>query len=304
MNRRSFILTILCISMYLLGILQIGCTAPESKVVPIESNAPDPTFLPGSKILTISYIDVGQGDSILIQTPNGKTMLIDAGDVIAADTVATFLKDRGVQTVDVLVLTHPKQSHVGGMPNIIDRFQVGSFYMPECDMTNAMQSMKDLSAAVKSKGLKVITATAGLSIPLDDSLKVSMIAPIGNHYETTNDYSAVIKITYNQTTFLFPGDATEVSETEMLKAGADLKADVLKVGHHADAASSSAAFLKAVSPKIAVISVGKEYLDSLPAQDVLDRLGAVNAAVYRTDKEGTIVVTSDGRAIHVRCMGL
>ncbi len=304
MKKRSFVSAMLNAMFFFHCILFIGCTATSPQSTPKDSAAPEPTFPPDAKILTVSYIDVGQGDCILIQTPNGKTMLIDAGDVIATGTVESFLTSKGIQKIDVLVLTHPKQSHVGGMPNVIERFQIGSFYMPACEMTNAMQSMKELDTAVKKKGLKTITATAGLTIPLDDALKVFMIAPIGSHYETTNDYSAVIKITYGQTSFLFPGDATEASETEMLKAGADVKADVLKVGHHGDTASSSAAFLKAVSPRIAVISVGKEYLDTLPAQDVLDRLGAANASVYRTDKQGTIVVTSDGQGIHIKCMGL
>ncbi len=310
MKKRSLVSTVLCIMLLSLCAYPLGCrsaapAATNSAQTPSPTAVPTPasSFSPDAKLLTISVIDVGQGDSILIQTPNGKTMLIDAGDTFAANSVTDFLAAKGVKKIDILVLTHPKQSHVGGMPAVIERYPIGSLYMPDCAMTNAEQSMRDFQAAVKNKNIPVITARAGVSIAPDDALTVEMLGPVGTGYETTNDYSAIIKITYLQNTFLFPGDATQTSEAELIKSGANLKADVLKIGHHGDATSSSEAFLRAVSPKIALISVGKDAYFILPQREVLDRIAAVGASIYRTDNDGSIIVTSDGQSIRVKRMG-
>jgi competence protein ComEC len=247
--------------------------------------------------LTVSYIDVGQGDSILIQSPNGKNMLIDAGESTAQTAVYNYLKGKGVKKIDVLVATHPHADHIGGMAYIINNFEIGSIYMTK--VTTTTKTYETLLTTIKSKGLSINTAKAGVTIALDSALTVIMVAPVGSSYTDLNNYSAVIKITYNKNSFLFAGDAGNDSEQEILNSGANIKADVLKVGHHGSATSTSISFLKAVSPKYAVISVGKGNSYGHPTQSALDRLNAAGAKIYRTDDGGTVAITSDGQNITV-----
>lgn len=243
--------------------------------------------------LIVSFINVGQGDSILIQSPNGKNMLIDAGGSTTQTYVHNYLKGKNIKKIDVLVATHPHSDHIGGMEYIIDNFDIGLIYMPKA--TTSTKTYEDLLTKIKSKDLLINTAKAGVTIDLDKDLIIKMIAPIGTSYEYLNDYSAVIKITYKNTSFLFVGDAQNESEQEMLISGVNLKSDVLKVGHHGSSTTTSVNFLNAVSPKFAVISVGKENSYGHPSQSTLDKLNAYGVSVYRTDESGTIVLTSDGQ---------
>ena len=267
-----------------------------------QSNAPMQTDIntsvnSNSNLLIVSFIDVGQGDSILIQTPNCKNILIDAGESFAEGVVYNYLKVKNINKIDVLIATHPHTDHIGGMAFIINNFDIGSIYMPKASTTK--QEYEDLIRAIKNKGLSIITAKAGVTIDLDSSITINMVAPISKSYDDLNDYSAVIKITYKNNSFLFAGDASNISEQEILDSGVNIKADVLKVGHHGSSTSSSAAFLNAVSPKYAIISVGKDNIDGNNKQETLDRLNSVGAKVYRTDESGTIIVTSDGKNIAI-----
>lgn len=246
--------------------------------------------------LTVHYLDVGQADSILIQTPSGKSMLIDAGNNEDSNTILSYVKKLKIKTIDVLIGTHPHEDHIGSMDDVIKTFSIGKIYMPKASTTT--KTFKDLLTSIKNKGLKVTTAAAGLNInDLDPLLKISMLAPNNSTYEDLNNYSAVIKIVYGTTSFLFTGDAEDISEKEMIDKKYNLKANVLKVGHHGSKYSTSAAFLKAVSPQYAVISVGKDNDYGHPAQATIDRLNASKIQIYRTDLLGTIIETSDGKNI-------
>lgn len=252
-----------------------------------------------TKYLTVSVIDVGQGDSILIQAPNGKTMLIDAGESTAQSAIYSYLKSKNVKTIDVLVATHPHADHIGSMSYIVNNFTVGSIYMPKA--TTTTKTYENLLLDIKNKGLSIHTAKAGTNISLDSSLQISIVAPVGSDYSNLNDYSAVIKIVYNNNSFLLAGDASNVSEQEILNSGVNINVDVLKVGHHGSSTSSSTPFLNAVSPKYAVISVGAGNSYGHPTQDALNRLTACGVKTYRTDKNGSVVFKSDGKSITISC---
>ena len=245
--------------------------------------------------LKIHFIDVGQADCILIQTPAHKTMLIDAGNGDDRDTILGYLRTLKVKTIDVLVATHPHEDHIGSMASILDTYPVGKIYMPK--VSAGTKTFEDLLLAIRKKSLKITTAAAGVRIEADPALQIKMLSPNSLKYDDLNNYSPVIKIIYGNTSFLLTGDAETVSEKEILSRKYDLKADVLKVGHHGSSSSTSAAFLKAVSPKSAVISVGKGNDYGHPAQSTLTRLTSAGVKIYRTDRDGTIVASSDGKTV-------
>ncbi len=249
------------------------------------------------KNLVVHYIDVGQADSILIQTPNGKNMLIDAGNNEDSQAINTYLKSKGVSTIDVLLGTHPHEDHIGSMDDIIRNFPVNSIYMPKVT-TNTVTFM-DVLQAIKDKGLKINTPVPGSKLTIDTDLDVTILAPNNTTYEDLNNYSIVLKVTYKKSSFLFTGDAEAASEAEILKAGYDIKADVLKVGHHGSSSSTSDAFLKAVVPKHAIISVGQGNTYGHPTTETLQSLIDNNIQVYRTDEVGTIIAKSDGNTVNI-----
>jgi competence protein ComEC len=247
--------------------------------------------------LKLHFIDVGQADSILVQTPSGKVMLVDAGNNADGETVVSYLKSQGVKKIDVLVGTHPHEDHVGGMDTVIYAFLVGKIYMPRA--TTTTKTYEDVVNAITAKGLKIAIAKGGTSIDIDPSIKADILAPNSSSYDDLNNYSVVIKLAYGQTSFMLNGDAEDVSEQEMLAKRYNLKANVLKVGHHGSDSSTTPAFLKAVSPKYAIISVGAGNSYGHPAPETLARLASAGIQVYRTDEAGTIIVTSDGNTIKI-----
>lgn len=250
---------------------------------------------PTTGTLKVHYIDVGQGDSILIQTPNGKNMLIDAGTNESSNTVTSYLSNLGITQLDIIAGTHPHEDHIGGMDAVINMFKIGKVYMPKATATT--KTFEDVITAINNKGLSITTPVPGTTVDLDSSVKLEILAPNEDAYEELNNYSIVFKLTYGSKSFLFTGDAEDVSEKEMLSKGYDLKADVLKVGHHGSSSSTSDAFLSAVNPQYAVISVGKDNDYGHPAVSTMDKLKAKGIAVYRTDENGTIVATCDGTSI-------
>ena len=260
----------------------------------IASNAPEPA----TDNFKVHFIDVGQGDSILIQTAN-HAILLDGGSASAGQTVIDYLKSLGISRLDAVIATHPHEDHIGGLVPIIKTFPVERFYMP--NKAHTTQTFANLIEAVNQSGARRIQAKAGVSFEFDDA-KAEFLAPNSANYDSLNDYSAVLKITHGQNRFLLTGDAERVSEQEMLDAGYDLKATVLKVGHHGSNTSTTDAFLKAVSPDCAVISCGEGNQYGHPHQEVLSRLVAAGVDICRTDQLGTILATSDGQrvAFHIR----
>jgi competence protein ComEC len=271
-----------------------------SPVVAPEGVANATTVLAGKK-LTVSYIDVGQADSILIQTPGGKNVLIDAGNNGDATTIVNYLKAQNIIRLDYVIATHSHEDHIGSMDTVINTFDIGQVVMPK-ESSNT-QTFRDVLTAIANKGLKPIEAKAGVKLDLGSELYAELLAPNSTGYHDINDYSAVLRLVYGKNSFLFTGDAETQSESEMLRLGSQLKVDVLKVGHHGSRTSSTAAFLKLVAPKYAVISVGKGNSYGHPTGEALGRLGSVGATIYRTDESGTIVCESDGETITFKTLG-
>lgn len=251
-----------------------------------------------NKKLTITYIDVRQGDSTFIELPNKKAMLIDAGESYSVDSVIDFIKDKEYKKIDYVIATHPHADHIGGMEKVVRTFKIGKIFMPSEKTTS--QTYKKMMAAIKAKGLTVKQAFAGMKIlnKKKMGLKGTLLAPQKDKsYSDTNDYSIVFKLKYKKNKFLFTGDAESLSEGEMIDAGYNLSADVLKVGHHGSLSSTSASFLAEVSPKLAVISVGEGNKYKHPEHDTLKRLKTFGTKILRTDKNGNITVVSTGRKI-------
>lgn len=244
--------------------------------------------------LKVHYIDVGQADSILIQSPNGKNMLIDAGET-KKNAVLDYLNSLGVKKLDVVVATHPHSDHISEMASVIRNFDIGVFYMPKVQHTT--KTFENMVDALSEKNVSVKEAAAGAVIDFDSSLNCRVVAPNKNSYDDLNNWSAVVHVSYGNTAFIFTGDAEELSESEIVSGGADVKADVLKVGHHGSSSSTSKAFLEKVSPKYAVISAGKDNDYGHPHKETIDILNKFGVEIYQTFDNGTITATSDGNEI-------
>lgn len=269
------------------------CVVAGCVLEPIETGA---GLEPPAAPLSVHVIDVGQADSILVLS-GGKSMLIDGGNRDDADLVAAYLRSQGVKQLDIVVGTHPHEDHIGGLVQIIKDFPVGKIYMPR--VTHTSKTYEDLLTNIKNAGLKVTPVKPGLKVDLAEEVTGVFLSPVASSYEGLNNYSAVLKLTYQDTSFLFTGDAEAEVEKELLASGTDLSSTVLKVAHHGSNSSTTTDFLQAVRPKIAVISVGKDNSYGHPSPKVLNRLEKANVQVFRTDVHGTVVLASDGQDVTV-----
>lgn len=246
-------------------------------------------------MLNVHFLDVGQGDSIFIELPDEKTMLIDAGENYHGEGIKNYIGDCGYSRIDYLVATHPHADHIGSMPYIVRNMDIGSVYMPKAAANT--KTYENLLESISKKGLKITSAKAGLTIAEESDYTINVVAPVTIDESNLNNSSAVIKLTYKDNTFLFTGDA-EKKELETITA--DISADVLKVGHHGSTTSTTEEFLDEVNPSYAVISVGEDNSYGHPHKETLDLLEAFNCEIYRTDFDQTVVFSSDGKTISVK----
>ncbi|MDU7338623.1 MAG: ComEC/Rec2 family competence protein [Clostridium sp.] len=258
---------------------------------PVEQPTPAPKE--GAK-LNVHYIDVGQGDSEFLELPNGQTMLIDAGNPDNGKQIVDYIKGLGYSKIDYLIATHPHADHIGGMATVVNGVDIGKVYMPKASSNT--RTFEDLLKSIQKKGLKINTAKYGVNILKAGNLNIDIIAPVNVTGDDLNQYSAVTMLTYGDSKFLFTGDAGVESEKQIT---ADVKSDVLKVGHHGSKTSTSQEFLNRVNPKYAVIEVGKDNSYGHPTAAALAKLEKIGATIYRTDKDGTIIFTSDSKTITV-----
>ena len=254
--------------------------------------------------LQVYFLDVGQGDSELIRIPaegDYFNVLLDTGEYEYADGLTDYLRDLGVERIDALICSHPHTDHMGCMARIVQRFDIGSIYMPLVpeDQTPTTSAYEALLDRVLEKNLVITQLCAGTVIDCPAGAEFQVVAPQKEDvWEEMNDYSAVIRLVYGETTFLFPGDAEADSEEEILDAGYEVSADVLKVGHHGSSTSTSEPFLEAVNPRWAVISCGEDNRYGHPHRETRQLLGDwPGLTTYRTDQDGTILARSDGETI-------
>ena len=242
-----------------------------------------------SDVMMVHFIDVGQADSIFIELANKDTMLIDAGRGSDGGKVVNYIQNLNHKDIDYVIATHPHDDHIGGMEIVLRSFDVGRMYMPkQAHTTRAFENMLN---AIEDENIELYTAKAGINILTCGNIKIDILAPISEIHSNLNNCSAIVRIIYGQTVMLFTGDAEREIENQLLNE--DIDADVLKVGHHGAGTSSSASFIQSVTPEVAVISCGAGNSYGHPHEETIVTLNQVGANVYRTDEEGTIVITAD-----------
>lgn len=244
--------------------------------------------------LIVHYIDVGQGDSTFIELPNKETMLIDAGEKSESKKVINYINELGYETINYVVGTHPHSDHIGGLEEVIKTFNIDSIYMPKVVINSNIY--KNLLTTIKNKDKTIKKAFKDVNIIKDEELNISFLSPTKDEYSNINNYSAVLKITFGDNNFLFMGDAEIEVEKELAPL---VHYDVLKVGHHGSDTSSSLDFIKSVSPKYAIISVGKYNKYGHPDKNIIKEYEDNNIEIYRTDTNGTIKVIADGSSINI-----
>lgn len=266
----------------------------------------DPGSLPaGSQVqpveglLEVTFLDVGQGDSILLRTQE-QNILIDAGEVEYGQTVVDDLADYGVEELDLVIATHMHSDHMGGMAAVVEALPVDTFVMtalPDSMVPTTRVYENLLTALEESPETAVEAAEPGAVYDLGGGVALTILGPLTD-YDDLNLTSVVCRVDAGARSFLFTGDMEREAEQDLLEAGADLDADVLKVGHHGASTSSTEDFLAAVSPAASVIEVGTGNSYGHPTGQTLERLQSYGP-IYRTDLDGAVVVATDGVSLTV-----
>lgn len=244
--------------------------------------------------LSIHTIDVGQGDSILIQTPSSKNILIDGGDDNSHHIISSYLKKQNVENIDYIIATHFDSDHIGGLDNIIDKFNVSNIYAPNYESDTV--SYQNLINSCLNKNLNLQCLSSGDFINIEDNINLEVLAP-SYIQEENNLNSIVFRLDYKNKSFLFTGDAEASNELNIINSYELNDIDFLKVGHHGSSSSTTSEFVEEVSPDIAVISCGYKNQYGHPHKSTLDTLEKNNVLTYRTDILGNIVFYSDGDTI-------
>ncbi len=263
-------------------------------------------FAPGGN-LRIYALDVGQGDGLLVISPKGKSILIDAGPTEAGNDVVTALHNHGVKQIDLMVATHPHADHIGGMRKVFDNFRIRKFL--DSGQTYGSATYEKLLREIQDNKTPYIKAVRGQSIEIEPDIKFDVYGPpdplftdkdIGKDRSVQNANSVVLRLSYGTFSMLFTGDAEFETEDRMMKAGANLKATILKIGHHGSRHATSGKFLTTVAPQFAIISVGANNDYGHPAQLTMDRLKTAKIKTLRTDLQGEIEIFSDGKIFDAR----
>lgn len=249
--------------------------------------------------VSVHFIDVGQGDCELIMTPD-KNILIDGGEKEYGTAVVAYLKAQGIEQLDYVIVSHPHSDHEGGLATVISEIPTQNVIMAKLtdDMVPTTSTYVNLLSAIKQTKAKLAYKKPEDEIDLGNSCNITFYAPVDD-YEDLNNYSLVLKFTHKDNSFLFVGDIESKAEKDILKKNYDLSADVLKVAHHGSSTSSTKNFLDAVGAKYGVIEVGSPNTYNHPNDDVLALLKRVGMEIYRTDENGNVVFSSDGKTLKI-----
>ncbi len=261
-------------------ILSLGCTA-----APVAATHTEGT-------LTVSFIDVGQADCILVYDGT-HAVLVDGGNAADGELVVDYLKSQGISTLDYVVGTHPHEDHIGGLKTVLASMPVGAVIMPDQPADSSVY--RHLIRAIADAGVTRIDALAGLSFT-PGAFTMDVLAPVKD-YDSLNDVSVVVRVVFGENSFLLTGDIEAEAEKDILATGVPLESDVLKAPHHGSNSSSTYVFLRAINPKMVAIMCGMDNDYGHPHEEPLSRFRDVGATVFRTDLMGTVVLTSDGHTI-------
>ena len=251
-------------------------------------------------VLQVHFLDVGQALCVLVTDTQGNELLYDAGNEGDAAFIISYLKEMDVERLEYIVNSHPHEDHIGGMDRILEKFEVDQVILSEKAYDS--QAYRDVLEILDEKQIDVVYPVSGTVYALGE-LSIQILGPLGSEYESTNDYSVIVKVGNKRQSVLLTGDSEATAEHELVEAGVDLQADVFQVSHHGSSTSNTIQYLSKVDPQVAVISVGANNSYGHPDAIILDRLRNMGISTYETDLEGTIVMTLDGDQIFVEAKG-
>ncbi len=298
---KKFIIILVLFTLFVSSSCTLQNTLYSKKLPPIETtpitnqNDKNNITIPENSKFEVHYIDVGQADAALVICDD-KKMLIDGGNVSDSSLIVSYLKKNNIDFLDYIIGTHAHEDHIGGLSGALSVVSVGKVYAPETEANS--KAYRKFKKKVQLQGLQITNPKPNETFMFGSST-IKILAPISENVSDINNTSIVLKITYGSTSFLFAGDAEREAEQAILNSGYDISANVLKIGHHGSANSTSYTFLREIMPEYAIISVGQNNSYGHPAEEILSRLRDCDTKVYRTDLQGDIIVRSDGKKISV-----
>ena len=247
-----------------------------------------------SNMMYVDFIDVGQGNCTLVHMGD-TAILVDSGEVGAAQTVISYIKNLGIDELDCVLVTHPHSDHMGAMIKILYEFEIKDLIMPEIpeDIIPTNSTYEKFLTAVSDNAENVIPAEAGMTYSYGE-MNLEILAPL-HGYDNLNDMSAVSRISFGETSVMFMGDASTAVEKDLLNTGKDFSADIINIGHHGSKTASSQKWLEAVNPDFAVICCGSGNEYGHPHSVVTEHLDSLGIEYYRTDLNGTVVFQSNSK---------
>lgn len=284
----SLLFALLFLLASLTGCLNLTDTPNGNQTAPITTNAP----VGDGSTISVHFIDVGQADSALVIC-GGKTLLIDGGNVADSNLIYAYLEKLNITHLDYVVCTHAHEDHVGGLSGALTHSTAGTVMAPVTDYNS--KAFRNFAERAVERAGKITVPTPGDSFSMGDAT-VTVLGPV-KEYDETNNTSIVLRIVFGEVSFLFTGDMESDAETDLIESGVNLRSTVLKVGHHGSSTSTSYRFLREVAPIYGVISVGTGNSYGHPTETVLSRLRDADVQLYRTDLQGDIICTSDGKTV-------